>query len=227
MGAAGAAIGIGTSLFSGLESQRSGEKLAGETEESIEFLSKQGRLGAEDISEAARAGVEASEAALGGIAPIQRFADVGTEAFTRGREGILSGRATSPAAKAIATGGMEAARGVGGNLSGAVLRGVERRARLAGESVQPIFERQLFQLGTRAGLPAVGDITGIKLRQAETAGDIQRQSGAQQAGALIGQAPAIGQLAGRAQEARLLGEAGMRQGITSAAQQAAQYVGSR
>jgi len=193
------------------------------TEANIAFLEQSGQEGAADIE---RRKLEALKAIQPGRAaePIQRFADVGTQAFTTGRQQILGGDAGTPIARAIAQGGVAAAEGIA-PTTGPVRRAVIRRARMGGETAAPQFQEALLGMGTQAGLGGVTDIAGLQLRGSELAGDIARQAGAGQASALIGQAPEISRQIQTGQEARALGQAAQTGFQTGAAENIAQLLG--
>ena len=193
-------------------------------EDNIRFLEQSGQEGAADIARRELEAIKASERALTGIEPIQRFADVGTQGFQTAQQRILSGEAGSPISRAVAAGGVRAAEALSPS-TGPVRRAVIRRARLGGESLEPQFNQALLGLGQEAGLGGVSDISGIRLRQAETAGDIALQSGAGQASALIGQAPEIARQIQAGQTGRALGQAAQTQFQVGAGENIAAILG--
>jgi hypothetical protein len=226
MGTAVGLITTGAGILSQQQgAQQAAGQIAGAADANIRFLEEAGVKGARDISRAAGEGTQVLLDAQGNmIAPIQRFADVGTEGFRTGREIILSGSAGSPASRAIAAGGVRAAERLMPS-SGAVRRAVLHRARMGGESFAPEMARALTQFGTSSGLGGVSDISGIELRGAQTRGDIARQAGAGVASALIGQAPNIARQIETGQEARALGQAQQAGAMREGAEQIAALLG--
>ncbi|MCK5602018.1 hypothetical protein KAR91_09120 [Candidatus Pacearchaeota archaeon] len=222
-------IGVGIGAVTGAAGQQKATEDIRETAISnIAFLEEQGEAGRGLISEAE----QRAKGVLGGIpqaaiTPVQPFADIGRDAFTRGRADILSGRTTGPLADIIAQAGRSAVSGTKGlNLTDPIRAEIARRANLTGQSFAPGINQQLLQLG-RTGLAATGDIGGIKARQAEAIGDIARQSAAGQASALIGQVPGISQQIQTGQEARILSDVSGQQLGTTLAEQASQLAGRR
>lgn len=224
----GTAVGVISTGVGMLGQQKAGQAAAAgqvaAAEANIAFLEQSGQEGAADIARRELEAIKASERALTGIEPIQRFADIGTQGFQTAQQRILSGDAGSPISRAVAAGGVRAAEALSPS-TGPVRRAIIRRARLGGESLEPQFNQALLGFGQQAGLGGVSDISGIQLRQAETAGDIALQSGAGQASALIGQAPQVAQAIQSGQEGRALGQAAQAQFQTGAAENIAALIG--
>lgn len=202
---ASAVIGIG-----GIAESRSARQGAAAGQEAAaiggaEFLEEQGRLGQEAIA----ASAQEAQARLQGvpeqaIAQIQPFQQAGTQAFRSAQQRILGGETGGGISEAVAN----AARGVnipGQQFSPVVQREMARQGGLLGQAIAPQVSQQLLGLG-RVGLGAAGDVAGITTRGAQRVGDIQAQSGAQQASALVGQTPQIAQQLQIGGEARLLGQ---------------------
>lgn len=221
--ASGVLGGIGI-LGQGQASRSAAEGANRAAQENIAFLSRAGQAGAEDIATGARLGVEASQGILGAIDPIQGFADVGTQGFTTARESILSGRTGSPLTDVISSAGVRAAERFG-PLSGPVRRDLIRRSRLTAEQATPGFNQALLGFGQEVGVGGQADISGLRLRQADVAGDILRQAATQEASALIGQAPNIAQQIETGQTARALGQASTRRTVGQGAELIANLAG--
>lgn len=229
MATAVAAIGVGVGII-GAERQEEAQKKAARgiertAIENVRFLEEQGQLGREFIQAAAQeAGEVIDLTGQRALAPIQRFGEVGGQAFDIAQQNILGGISQSPLGQSIQRAGLQAATVPGFDLTSPVRRELTRRSRLTGESLQPAFNQQLLGIG-RIGVGAAGDIAGIETRRAELAGDITRQAAAQQASALIGQVPQIAQQLQTGQEARLLSDISGQQFQTGVAEQAAQLAG--
>lgn len=216
-----AAVVIG-SVLQGNAADDAADAISENAAENTRYLEEQGARGAGLITDSERAAITAAQGITGAaITPIQQFADVGRQAFERSTADILAGKTEGALATSIGEAGQQA---VGGGQTADVNTEIARRSNLTGQSFAPGVSQELLGVG-RTGLSATGDIEGIRLRQAETIGDIARQASAARASATIGQAPIIAAQQQAGQDARLLAGLGRQNVGFSLAEQAAQLAG--
>jgi hypothetical protein len=235
MATAAAVVGAVSSV-AGAASQRSAQKKAAKTAgrasiESARVLEEAGRLGEQDIIDAQRAAAERS--ALGAQfaeQEISPFVDPGRRAFLAAEGDILKGRQlltdrSSAAGDAIRQAALSGAQQTAfGPLSAPVAAETQRQAGLAVSGAKPAFRQALLAAGQQ-GIAAAADVGGIRQRGFERLADIAGATGAQRASVLTGATPQLLQLAGGAQEARLLGDVAGQQFRTSTAETLAGLAG--
>ncbi len=225
-GIVAAVVAIGVAVKNGQARKEAAKDLQNANIKSANILASAGRDAEAGLLLAQNEAITAlnlgAEEAEGRISP---FATGGAEAFQQAQSQIISGADVSgPLADSIRSASLSGASPAFFDTSGPVANEIQRQADLSVSGVTPEFNRALLQQG-RLGVSATGDVAGIRSRALSRAGTLAGAGGAQRATVLVGQTPALAELATGAQEARLLGDIQSRQFNTQAAEELAKLAG--
>lgn len=206
----GTLVGVAVALKAQRDSKRASRNAArGQRQaafDSAQILADAGKEAEADIiRQNALAAESAALAATESAKSIEPFADLA--AIEQVTDQIIGNLPVSGAiADSIRQASMDAVRSRPEfQISGPVASEVERQGGLAVSAATPAFRDSLTE-AAQEGLAATADVAGIRSRGLRRLGDIAGGQATQRASLLVGQTPALQDLATSASESRVLGD---------------------
>lgn len=206
--------------------QKAAQDIADVSRQNVEFIAEMGTKGVDEITKSLQKALEYNPGVSAEY--IQRYADIGGRAFEKASGDILAGRTESPYTDAVTQAAISSVQGRSefANLSPEIQNAIQTESGYVGEGAGEGMRSALLGMG-REGLAAEGDISAIKMREAQTLGDLERQAGLSKSAALLGQvAPTLNQMY-TGQDARLLSNVSRQNFMGDLIGQGAQFAGQQ